>query len=145
MLLIIGDMNMPTVTLDRVSARRINSRKSPLRNACSAVLESLESRLFLSSPATFNPVGVGGTGACWWARANPQNASEVYASSDMGQVWHTTNGGTSWTTMKDIVGEASLSCVQFSGTAGTAFGIGTRLRCQRQRREVICPRPPTRA
>jgi hypothetical protein len=94
------------------------------------VLEAMEPRLLLSLPTSFTPVGYGGTGTSYWAMVNPQNTSEIYLDTDMGEVWHTTNGAQSWVTLSDTVngpiqptGGGMNTNVQYSGTAGTAFSL----------------------
>src|SRR5262245_3472568 len=57
----------------------------------------LELRVLLSGiPNAFTPVGVGGGGALFSPSINPFNPNEMFISSDMGQVFHTTDAGATW-------------------------------------------------
>jgi photosystem II stability/assembly factor-like uncharacterized protein len=48
--------------------------------------------------SSWNP----GHGRCWTVAVNPTNASIIYAGTDGGGIWKTTNGGTSWTSLMDF-------------------------------------------
>ena len=50
-------------------------------------------RRLLSQPYVYSNVGIGGTGTPYNANVNPNNPSDIYMESDMGEVWHTTNDG----------------------------------------------------
>ena len=60
-------------------------------------LECLERRALLSGvPASWSSRGAGGGGALYSPQINPSNPSEEFISSDMGELFHSTNGGASW-------------------------------------------------
>lgn len=60
-------------------------------------LGRLEERVLLSGvPTGFTSVGVGGGGALFSPSFDPFNPNEIYISSDMGQIFHTTNAGATW-------------------------------------------------
>jgi|GEM_PF-535456 len=58
--------------------------------------EALEPRYALAAIQEWFERGVGGGGALFSPSINPLNANEMYIASDMGQVFHTTNEGTTW-------------------------------------------------
>src|SRR5581483_10383112 len=66
-------------------------------------LEQLETRMVPSTLA--GPVtslvnkDVGGGGSLFAPSINPANGNDIYVSSDMSQVFHTTNGGQAWQTV----------------------------------------------
>jgi photosystem II stability/assembly factor-like uncharacterized protein len=69
---------------------RILTRLRPL-------VRALEERTLLSSvPTVWAPRGPGGGGALYSPAISPTNAGEIYIASDMGELFHTTNSGASW-------------------------------------------------
>ncbi|NVO19022.1 MAG: T9SS type A sorting domain-containing protein [Bacteroidetes bacterium] len=48
------------------------------------------------TPAFWESHGIGGGGALFSPSVNPSNPDEIYVSCDMGEVFHSTNGGTDW-------------------------------------------------
>ena len=60
------------------------------------VLEGLESRICLSAPTQWNSRGPGGGGAFLCPSFSPFNPAELYVTSDMSGVYHSTNTGASW-------------------------------------------------
>jgi hypothetical protein len=43
-----------------------------------------------------------GHGRCWTVAINPTNSNIIYAGTDGGGIWKTTNGGTSWVSLMDF-------------------------------------------
>jgi len=52
-----------------------------------------------AQPAIWHSVGVGGGGALYNPTINPHNNDDLWVSCDMGEVFHSTDFGTSWTTL----------------------------------------------
>ena len=52
--------------------------------------------LISAQPSTFNAHGISGGGAQYSPSINPANSSEIYSSTDMTDMYHSTNGGASW-------------------------------------------------
>ncbi|HUU43139.1 MAG TPA: hypothetical protein VMX57_05135, partial [Planctomycetota bacterium] len=48
-------------------------------------------------PAKFHSTGVGGGGALYSVSFNPKNPDEIWMPTDMGELFHTLDGGRSWT------------------------------------------------
>lgn len=62
-------------------------------------LTQLEDRTVPSGlPATWDQRGSGGGGALFAPAINPANGSDIWISSDMSQLFHSTNAGASWQT-----------------------------------------------
>src|SRR5947209_1197469 len=61
------------------------------------VIEPLERRVLLSAPTQFSSRGPGGGGALFSPSFSPFNAGELYAVTDMSEIFHSTNLGQSWT------------------------------------------------
>ena len=58
---------------------------------------ALEGRLLLSGvPTQWAPRGAGGGGALFSPAISPTSGGEIYVASDMGQLFHTTTSGASW-------------------------------------------------
>jgi hypothetical protein len=66
------------------------------KRATPARIEPLEERALLSAPVGWDSRGPGGGGAFFAPSFSPYNNSELYATSDMSGVYHTTNLGASW-------------------------------------------------
>jgi len=68
-------------------------------------------------------VGAGGTD--YHASVNPQNPADMYCETDMGETWHTTNGGLNWTTLgyNSLYSEGEENFVQFTGNTNIQYGI----------------------
>lgn len=78
----------------RTETLRHNRRKTRLLRAA---LERLDLRVLLTGvPTSWVPRGSGGGGALFSPSISPTNPAEEYISSDMGQVFHTTDAGASW-------------------------------------------------
>jgi hypothetical protein len=50
-----------------------------------------------SQPASFSPKGIGGGGSLYFPTINPANDNEFYVSCDMGEMFHSTDFGNSYT------------------------------------------------
>ncbi len=77
-----------------------------------------------AQPATFNSRGIGGGGAIFALSINPANNSEYYAACDMGELFHTTNFGTSYDQVNFqqlIAGHNSKVC--FTSSVGLLYSI----------------------
>src|ERR1700722_13898798 len=60
-------------------------------------IERLEERQLLSAVTNWSSRGPGGGGAFFSPSFSPYNSSEIYVSSDMSGLYHTTNLGQAWT------------------------------------------------
>ncbi|MGZ3930632.1 MAG: hypothetical protein ACXVP0_04525, partial [Bacteroidia bacterium] len=90
----------------------------------SALILSLATAAGLAQPASFSSRGVGGGGALFAVSINPANSSEHYIACDMGELFHSTNGGVSYTQVhfqQVIAGHNSKVC--FTSTAGLLYTI----------------------
>lgn len=58
---------------------------------------TLHSSFLIAQPSSFTAHGIGGGGAQYSPSINPANSQEIYSSTDMTDVYHSTNGGASWT------------------------------------------------
>ena len=85
------------------------------KNILISSLLVLSSSLLLAQPTTFNPHGIGGGGAQYSPSINPANSSEIYSSTDMTDLYHSTDGGASWRVINfnQITGGA-FAMVQFT-------------------------------
>ena len=73
--------------------RGLKARHKTLRPEASP----LEERVLLSGvPTQWSSRGAGGGGALFSPAISPTNAGEIYIASDMGQLFHTTTAGKSW-------------------------------------------------
>lgn len=68
--------------------------------------------------------GAGGGGALFSPTINPLNSNEMYIASDMGQVFHTTNEGTSWDQVdfREIQGSTN-SKVQYTNNPQILYAL----------------------
>src|SRR5262245_56175798 len=89
----------------RRRAARTQSRRQFAKSYPS--FEVLESRLVLAAIQDWSIRGAGGGGALFEPSINPTNPSEIYIASDMGQIFHTTNGGALWDSIDHRQLEAS--------------------------------------
>src|SRR4051794_14037069 len=72
-------------------------RFGPVQGTRLAVVR-LEDRLAPSGvPTQWSVHGAGGGGSLFSPQINPANPAEYYVSSDMGELFHSTNAGASWT------------------------------------------------
>jgi len=89
---------------------------------CPICFEELEPRLLLSVPATFDPSGMGGGGWFGPTSINPYNHNEIWMPTDMGELFHSTDGGATWT-FSTTIGEGYCSPVQFTGSPSVMWAI----------------------
>ncbi len=77
-----------------------------------------------AQPTTFTSKGIGGGGALFSLSINPANNNEYYVSCDMGELFHTTNFGTSYTqvSFQELIGGHN-SKVCFTSTSGLLYSI----------------------
>lgn len=81
----------------RRSWLRTRARSAPVRSVPRLAVVKLENRLAPSGvPAQWVTRGSGGGGSLFSPQINPINAAEYYVSSDMGQLFHTTDAGATW-------------------------------------------------
>jgi len=73
-------------------------------------------------PATFHSTGVGGGGALYSVSFNPKNPEEIWMPTDMGELFHTLDGGKSWTypDMETLTAHVD-SRVQWTNVDGTLY------------------------
>lgn len=86
-------------------------------------MDELEARVLLSSaPTVFHSVGVGGMGSMYSPSISPYNSNEAYLSSDMTDLYHTTDFGASWNMASFTNVEATKrSKVQFTSNANILY------------------------
>jgi photosystem II stability/assembly factor-like uncharacterized protein len=84
----------------------------------------LASTSFAQLPASWSVTGIGGGGAFFAPTLNPANPSEIFISSDMSGVYHTTNNGASWSLLnaQQIQGGHN-STVRFTLTPGLLYAV----------------------
>ena len=81
-----------------------------------AAKDSLKKDTGLSS--TFSGLSFRSIGPAWQAgrisdfAVNPKDHSEIYVGVSAGNVWKTTNNGTSWTPIFDKYGAYSIGCLK---------------------------------
>jgi hypothetical protein len=78
----------------------------------------------IAQPASFSSRGIGGGGALFAVSINPANNSEYYISCDMGELFHTTNFGTSYNQVnfQQLIGGHN-SKVCYTSTSGLLYSI----------------------
>jgi len=75
-----------------------------------------------SQPATFNPRGIGGGGSLYFPSINPGNASDFYVACDMGELFHSTDQGLSYSTVDFTkIQTSGLSTFEFTNNASIAY------------------------
>jgi photosystem II stability/assembly factor-like uncharacterized protein len=84
-------------------------RKTLMLIVCALLLASAQ------IPTVWSPRGIGGGGAQFAPSWSPHTAGEAYVGCDMGGLYHTTDGGVSWTLLPfyEIQG-GNFTCVQFT-------------------------------
>lgn len=77
-----------------------------------------------AQPTSFSSRGVGGGGALFSLSINPANNNEYFVSCDMGELFHTTDYGTTYTQVHytELIGGHN-SKVCFTSTVGTMYSI----------------------
>ena len=84
----------------------------------------LQSTIIVAQPTSFTSKGIGGGGALFALSINPANNNEYYVACDMGELFHTTNFGTSYTQVNFqqlIAGHNSKVC--YTATNGLLYSI----------------------
>src|SRR5512144_1495201 len=74
-----------------------SQRRSWLKEGGRAHVEALEGRVMLSAPATFDTTGAGGGGYFYESAISPFNSNDVYLGTDMGELYHSSDGGATFT------------------------------------------------
>ncbi|MDP1802709.1 MAG: T9SS type A sorting domain-containing protein [Bacteroidota bacterium] len=79
---------------------------------------------FYAQPSSFASRGIGGGGALFAVAINPANNNEYYVSCDMGELFHTTNFGTSYNQVnfQQLIGGHN-SKVCFTSSVGLLYSI----------------------
>ena len=99
---------------------------SRLKAACFAVLFicRLQSSAFAAQPAQWISRGPGGGGAFFAPSFNPYSPGELYLTSDMSDVFHSTNYGASWSVLdfRQIEGNRQ-AIVQFTSDPKVRYAI----------------------
>src|SRR5438270_42276 len=105
------------------SPSRTRSRQASFRPS----FEQLEDRTLLSAVSLFTPSGAGGGGSLFSPSISPNDSNNIYLASDMGQMFHSTNGGQSWSEVNfNQLQPTTDSQVQFSTGSAILYGIDTR-------------------
>ena len=82
------------------------------------------STLIFAQPTSFSSRGIGGGGALFAVAINPANNNEYYVSCDMGELFHTTNFGTSYNQVHftELIGGHN-SKVCFTSSVGLLYSV----------------------
>jgi photosystem II stability/assembly factor-like uncharacterized protein len=87
---------------------------------------------FNTRNATWTPVGNGmvpgnggGVGRINVIRFDPSNTNTIYIGTAGGGVWKTTNGGTSWTALSDLIPVTSIADIAIDPTNPNNVYIAT--------------------
>jgi photosystem II stability/assembly factor-like uncharacterized protein len=75
-----------------------------------------------TAPAVFHSVGVGGGGALYSVSYNPRNPLDIWMPTDMGELFHSLDGGATWTypDLEALQGHID-SRVQWTNVDGTIY------------------------
>ncbi len=98
--------------------------KSRLQQAVrrSRLIEVLEDRLLLTTvPYTFQNVNIGAGGFVDGIFYDPKNANTIYARTDIGGLYKSTNDGTNWSQLLDFVGNNTSGSQ--NGTQSQEIGV----------------------
>jgi len=77
-----------------------------------------------AQPASFQSMGIGGGGAMFALSINPNDSDEYYASCDMGELFHTTDFGLSYSQNNHLQFRGGHnSKVEFTATPGLIYSI----------------------
>jgi hypothetical protein len=86
--------------------------------------EPLETRRLLSAITNWSSRGPGGGGAFFSPSFSPYNSSELYTTSDMSGLYHTTNLGQSWTMASSQMIQGGIgSSVQFTSNPNILYTL----------------------
>jgi photosystem II stability/assembly factor-like uncharacterized protein len=80
-----------------------------------------------AQPSQWQPRGMGGGGALYQPGLNPAQAGEWYIACDMGDMFHSQNGGQSWTNVdfRQLVG-GTRGRVEFTGDPALRYALTAR-------------------
>lgn len=78
-----------------------------------------------AQPTVWHQVGVGGGGALYHPTINPHNNDDLWLSCDMGEVFHSLDFGTSWTTIpfRERTGNGNGGSNIFTGNPNIIYSI----------------------
>jgi hypothetical protein len=108
-----------TRTRRRESLSQLKSRTA-IRSA--SHIESLEGRVYLTAPIyNWQNANLGAGGFVDGIFYDPNNQNTVYARTDIGGLYKSTNDGTNWTQLLDFVGNSSSS--SGNGTQAQEIGV----------------------
>lgn len=85
----------------------------------------------LMKSSTFSGLSFRSIGPAWASgrisdfAVNPDNHSEIYAGVSAGNVWKTTNNGTTWTPVFDKYGSYSIGCLKMDPSNHSVVWVGT--------------------
>ena len=94
-----------------------------------AVKDSLKKETGLSS--TFAGLSFRSIGPAWASgrisdfAVNPENHSEIYVGVSAGNIWKTTNNGTTWTPVFDKYGAYAIGCLKMDPSNPSVIWVGT--------------------
>jgi photosystem II stability/assembly factor-like uncharacterized protein len=94
-----------------------------------AAKDSLKKETGLSS--TFGGLSFRSIGPAWASgrisdfAVNPDNHSEIYVGVSAGNIWKTTNNGTTWTPVFDKFGAYSIGCLKMDPSNPSVIWVGT--------------------
>jgi photosystem II stability/assembly factor-like uncharacterized protein len=94
-----------------------------------AVKDSLKKETGLSS--TFAGLSFRSIGPAWASgrisdfAVNPENHSEIYVGVSAGNIWKTTNNGTTWAPVFDKYGAYSIGCLKMDPSNPSVIWVGT--------------------
>ena len=101
-------------------------KKNTLKEAAN---DTLKKETGLSS--TFSGLSFRSIGPAWAAgrisdfAVNPENHSEIYVGVSAGNIWKTTNNGTTWTPVFDKYGAYSIGCLKMDPSNPSVIWVGT--------------------
>ncbi len=95
-------------------------RAKKIRRACGGCVEQLEQRLLLSAD-TFQNAVIGAGGFLDGVIIDPNNNGVMYARTDIGGLYKSTNGGNNWTQLLDFVGNSTSN--SGNGTTSTNLQV----------------------
>jgi hypothetical protein len=102
-----------------------SARLNAIRRASfikSSFVEPLERRVYLTAPIyNWQNVNIGAGGFVDGIFYDPHNQNTIYARTDIGGLYKSTNDGTSWTQLLDFVGNSSSS--SGNGTQAQEIGV----------------------
>jgi photosystem II stability/assembly factor-like uncharacterized protein len=81
--------------------------------------------LIQAQPANFKAHGLGGGGSFYCPSINPNNNNEMFETTDMTDLYHSLDGGNSWSVVNfnSFVADGKVSKVQFTSTANRLYSL----------------------